>query len=216
MHIPKCYRCDSDGVTKEHAPASSFFPQGYRENLVTVPSCHEHNTSNSKDVEYVRNVIVAHLETNDVANRHLLEKVTRSFQHSPKLFYQTFKETAEILFNGEEAITYRGDLPRFSRVMSDLAYALYYKDFAKRFSATWGIFSLSLLSSVTVFEGKSDGWDHYRSLLSQLNFEEQLTPHPNVFRYGIERWNDLQLIYRFIFYDGFVVDALSLQPKMPS
>lgn len=209
----KCYRCDSDGVTKEHAPADSFFPKGHRENLVTVPSCPDHNTANSKDVEYVRNIITCHIDTNEVARFHLQNKVTRSFQNSPNLFAQTFKDTASILFNGEEAETYRYDFQRFSKVVSDLAYALYYKDFGKTFTGAWGVFSLGLLSSATVFESKPDGWDKYRNMLLQLDFTEMPTPQPKVFRYGIVKWTDLQLIYRFVFYEGFVVDALSQQSE---
>ncbi len=54
----QCYRCDQAGITDEHVPPKSFFPEGHRKGLITVPSCEAHNKDNSFDVEYVRNIIV--------------------------------------------------------------------------------------------------------------------------------------------------------------
>jgi hypothetical protein len=61
LTMNKCYMCDAAGTTKEHAPPDCFFPKGYRAGLWTVPSCDAHNSRNSKDVEYVRNVITSHI-----------------------------------------------------------------------------------------------------------------------------------------------------------
>jgi hypothetical protein len=52
-----CYMCERVADTREHAPPKCFFPVTLRTNLVTVPSCEEHNLDNSSDVEYVRNVL---------------------------------------------------------------------------------------------------------------------------------------------------------------
>jgi hypothetical protein len=208
----KCYQCDSDGVTKEHIPAKSFFPDNHRKNLITVPSCHDHNTSNSEDVEYVRNLITSHINANDVGMSHFQDKVIRSFDNSPKLFHRSFRDASTVLLSSEESLTYRFEFRRLAKVMSDLAYGLYFRDFRKSFMGTWGIFSLSLLSPATVFEGKPDGWERYRETLRQLTFQQKSTPQPRVFQYGVVQWNELQLIYRLIFYEGFVVDALSLRP----
>jgi len=35
--IPSCYMCERTATTREHVPPKSFFPEGYRTNLVTVP-----------------------------------------------------------------------------------------------------------------------------------------------------------------------------------
>ncbi len=47
-----CYACTKESVSREHVPAQSFFPKGYRNNLITVPSCRKHNQDNSIDVEF--------------------------------------------------------------------------------------------------------------------------------------------------------------------
>lgn len=46
--LPKiCYWCGikltDETNNREHVPPNGFFPKGYREKLLTVPSCQEHN-----------------------------------------------------------------------------------------------------------------------------------------------------------------------------
>ena len=58
----ECYCCQEIAETKDHIPPKCFFPkkedlpQGYldktRGNLITVPSCKQHNNGRSKDDEY--------------------------------------------------------------------------------------------------------------------------------------------------------------------
>jgi hypothetical protein len=207
--MDKCYRCDSDGVTREHAPPDCFFPTGYRDNLVTVPSCHEHNTKNSKDVEYVRNVIVSHFSTNDVAREHFQNKVKRSFNKSSKLFDRTFKDVMPISIDGEETGIFSLDLLRNKTVMEALAYALYYKEFGRTYSGTWEIFCPQLLSP-KLFQNKPDGWEGIRHLFQEIGYTEIPTPQPKVFRYRAHKWDDEKLVYVFEFYGGFIVNALAI------
>ena len=45
-------------TSEEHAVAiECFFSEGEQHEWIEVPSCAEHNEANSKDVEYVRNVV---------------------------------------------------------------------------------------------------------------------------------------------------------------
>ncbi len=114
--IHGCYMCDATAVTKEHVPPKCFFPDRLRRNLVTVPSCVDHNLENSKDVEYVRNVISTQRGTNDVA-AELFEKTKRSFDRSPKLMSQTFRSMTPIIVSGEETGAFTVDLARHKSVV---------------------------------------------------------------------------------------------------
>jgi hypothetical protein len=96
-----CYACDQPATTKEHAPPFSFFPNGYKENLITVPSCEAHNNANSKDVEYARNVITILYGANSVGEQHFSDKSVRSFDHSPALLRKTFSDIQPISFRGD-------------------------------------------------------------------------------------------------------------------
>ena len=205
----KCYMCDAPGITREHAPPDSFFPKGHRDELWTVPSCDLHNSANSKDVEYVRNVITSHISANDAGMVHFQNKAIRSFEHSPKLFERTFASAKPIILNGEETAVYTFDLPRYKNVMEALAYAVYFKMFGKTFGGSWLTFSPSIVSETSLLEGKPDGWDEYRQLLLKIPYVQVPTPQPTIFKLGIYQWNEEQFIYAFVFYEGFVVSPLS-------
>ena len=50
-----CYfqGCKNKGITKEHIPPKAFFPNGEKEQLLTVKSCADHNNKKSTDDMYV-------------------------------------------------------------------------------------------------------------------------------------------------------------------
>ena len=112
----KCYMCKAEATTREHVPPRSFFPTGHRDNLVTVPSCVTHNHDQSRDIEYVRNVIAGFHGTN-VQAEQTFEVAKRSFDRSPALFYQTFGDFETVLVNGEETGVFTFDLERVKSVM---------------------------------------------------------------------------------------------------
>ena len=95
--------------------------------------------------------------------------------------------------------------------MEAIAYGLHHKDFTKTYNGAWGIFSPSLLARRTVFQGLPDGWEKYRRLPTQLSYTDHPTPQPRVFKYGIHLWNADQFVYKFEFYEGFIVHALAVR-----
>ncbi len=205
----RCYMCAAAATTKEHAPPQSFFPLGFRDGLITVPSCPKHNNDNSADVEYVRNVIVSEYHVNEVG-LSLLPKTQRSFDRSPALFVQTYRESSPVMTpKGQSAIT-RLDMARFNLVMTAIAYALYYMGEGKQHDGNWGIFSPSLYSSKAPLSGGIDDEQRFRETLAMVTFSPQPTPQPSVFKYSTWREADSKLIYKFEFYEGFIVNALAL------
>jgi hypothetical protein len=87
--------CEKPAFNREHAPPLAFFPKDLRANLITVPSCKLHNNDNSKDVLYVRNIIVTDVNTNEIARRMFKERALPSFRENPKLTRQTFTKVRE-------------------------------------------------------------------------------------------------------------------------
>jgi hypothetical protein len=67
-----CYMCESVGTTREHSPPRCLFPESkdledranLRKNLITVPSCADHNPRLSKDDEYFLVIAASNLEGN--------------------------------------------------------------------------------------------------------------------------------------------------------
>jgi hypothetical protein len=134
MH-EECYQCGRPASGDEHAPPESFFPEGYNSGLTTVPSCPDHNTALSKEVEYVRNALSGQHGLNLVATK-VFENARASYDRSPKLFNRTFSGMRQIVMDGEETGAYRIELPRFKKVMKAIAYAMYFHDFGVRNKGT--------------------------------------------------------------------------------
>lgn len=88
-----CYMCEELGTTNEHAPPRCIFPEkkdvadgtDYRKNLITVPSCPEHNSTKSKDDEYLLYLLSASFSSNDVGLNQFLTKVKRAMTRKPLL-----------------------------------------------------------------------------------------------------------------------------------
>lgn len=56
----QCYMCVSPATSREHVPPLCLFPESkdvggkdYRRNLITVPSCDEHNSKKESDDEFL-------------------------------------------------------------------------------------------------------------------------------------------------------------------
>lgn len=206
----KCYICNKEATTREHAPPESFFPKGHRENLITVPSCEKHNTSNSKDVEYVRNIIVSPIQTNNLAREHFQKKVIGSYKRSRKLFDRTFKNSKTIIVNGRESRVVHIDLERFNLVMSAISYAIYFHDYNQRLYGGWEVFSTDLMFYDKTSNNLGDHWNELRSIISKTKFKESKVFQPEVFKYGVIKENQHKIIYEFVFYGGFKVYSVSI------
>ncbi len=204
----KCYMCDATGNTKEHAPPFAFFPNGLRYNLVTVLSCAQHNHNNSKDVEYVRNIIVSGLDTNAIARKWFQDKALKSLKRSSKLAQRTFRDITPIKAHGRETVIVEIEMPRFDSIMKAIAFALYYKDFGKTYPRDWIVFSPTLVSTDVIVRGVPDFYAPLRYLFSQLPFNEMITTQPQVFKYAVHQENEADVFYRFEFYEGFIVHVV--------
>jgi len=85
--------CDAPAVSREHVPAACFFPGrkdslngvDQRRNLITVPSCDQHNSKKSKDDEYLWLIILASDALNECGRRMITTKIKRSLKRRPAL-----------------------------------------------------------------------------------------------------------------------------------
>ncbi len=205
--------CDKPGLTREHAPPYSFFPDDKRVNLITVPSCPTHNNRVSKDVEYVRNLVCSDFHANEVGQA-VFQKAMRSFERSPKLLRQTYSRFREVIVNGERTAVYKINMTRFNRVMRGIAFALYYHDFQKRFPFSWVVYNATMLSDDEGFRGLPDeGNRRIRFGARQVPTADQDTNQPDVFRYGIQRGDEeFKVFYRLVFYGGVDIYVFGTRP----
>lgn len=88
-----CYMCDKSPTSVEHVPPRCLFPEqkdlpdgiDLRKQLITVPSCDEHNTKTSKDDEYLLYVLLMNIANNQSAEQHFDTKVIRAIGRNPSV-----------------------------------------------------------------------------------------------------------------------------------
>src|ERR1700733_5478625 len=110
---------------------------------MTVPSCELHNNANSKDVEYTRNVLSTYLGANTVGQQHFNDKAMRSFDHSPKLLFQTFGKMRSVKLRGVTVAAYPTEAARITNVIRSCVRALYFARTGER-KPHWHIVLASL------------------------------------------------------------------------
>lgn len=196
--------CDDVGTTREHVPPDAFFPDGFRKNLWTVRSCPQHNLGNSKDVEYVFALIVNQLYAEGSAHAPSQEKVFRAFDKSSGLLHAVFKNARLDAIRG---MVIRFDLARFNLVMKAVAYGVYNKTTKACFSGVWRIICPNLSTARSFYTGIPDNWDRLYAQFRTLPFVEIRVPEPEVFSCAINKQDQSNFIYRFVFYNGFTVYA---------
>jgi hypothetical protein len=201
-----CYMCDALAVGEEHAPPECFYPKRLRTNLIKVPSCAAHNHGNHLDVDYVRNVLSVQRGNNAVAEE-VFDLAKRSLDHSPKLRSRTLHGAREVVIDGEKTGALRIDLARHKRVMSAIAYALFYRDYGRKHLGTWRVFTPTFGYAPTIDRGQEDPWKNFRHLLESGRYTTIPVPHPEVFKYEALEMEESQTMFRFTFYGNTVVNV---------
>lgn len=163
-----CYACDRRATTREHVPPLCLFPQEYRSNLVTVPSCSAHNNANSKDVEYARNVLVCASKELGPESAAVFARMMRSMERRPAIVDTTFPDLHPIEFGGEQTGYFSIDLHRFNRIMVAIAQALHYRDLGSKVRY-WEVFCPTLHSAASLAR-RPDEFEPIRRNLVLLKF----------------------------------------------
>lgn len=138
-----CVYCGRDaGNSFDHIPPRCLFPQGFRENLITVPSCVSCNRGFSSDDEYFRDCIVMKHEVGDNPQAKLVqESMLRSFARPQKRkkFHALMNSTRKVnlVSSGgvwlKEGLSYSADLTRLCATARRIIRGLYFHRFQRRF-----------------------------------------------------------------------------------
>lgn len=124
MPRSKCYRCDAEGVTREHFPPKAFFPKGGNLQLKTVKSCPEHNTKKSSDDQYVLAHICMHASRGEnLAGIRFRESIVPQLDASPK-FKALLGDGSRTSGDGKRE--YRVDIERFNNFFDCLCSAIFF------------------------------------------------------------------------------------------
>ena len=147
MAVPTCYACESEATSDEHAPPKCLFPErkdtphrvDYRVNLITVPSCEAHNSSKSRDDEYLLHALAGSYTSSDVGLTQFITKVRRAFERAPSKASSFVRRSRPVLLKrnaadeweqGAEVIV---EAERLDLVLGNCARALYFHQTAEKF-----------------------------------------------------------------------------------
>jgi hypothetical protein len=135
----QCYFCGQAATSREHVPPLCIFPEAkdsfgkdHRKNLITVPSCDEHNLKKSKDDEFLMACVTATVGNNGAAYIQTNTKLRRAFERNEKRLFKTaIAEPKDAIWKspaGKEfpILVGQPDLPRLCRVLDHVARGLYF------------------------------------------------------------------------------------------
>jgi hypothetical protein len=99
-----CYMCGQPATSREHIPPACLFPEEkdiktsiFRNNLITVPSCNEHNSKKSKDDEFLMGCMAGIVGNNVIGFFHAHTKVKRAIERNGKEFIHVLMREAQPL-----------------------------------------------------------------------------------------------------------------------
>ena len=136
----ECYMCPSEGVTREHVPPKCFFPAECRENLITVPSCNDHNNGGSLDVQYTWVIILTSISVAENLDnlpdgvKELLNKALGTLERNDARLAQRLRNNFQrIRVNSGETIAYEFERERFDNIIHSIAHSLYFFEYGKKY-----------------------------------------------------------------------------------
>jgi hypothetical protein len=216
--------CEKPATSKEHVPPKCFFPLkkdspkgvNLRMNLITVPSCDQHNSQKSGDDEYFRMVILSHIENNLFAQRHFSKPVKRSFMRKPNLL-NLFKDLKPVYDSQGylQAAIFTVDQNRFNNEIDQMVRALYFYTYGEKWLGDVRTICNALkMRSYENFLGAAQYNVELNVAFSQirklLNPEEKIGDNPSVFYFQIfrEEAPDPAIAMRLVFYEGVEIIAI--------
>lgn len=178
-----CYRCDAPATSKEHVPPICIFPiaEKSRVNLITIPSCNRHNSKKSKNDEYLRFILAAVPDTNDLAREVFGGKVMRSIDRRPNILEALVPNLQTLQFEGSETGGFTLDELRFKDSITSIVCGLFFHETG-----------VKLTKDLRVYWGQMRTETFSAPFLDVLSKGEQrLSPHyvgtnPQVFQYAFD------------------------------
>ena len=147
MPNKECAYCeDGDGSeTDDHVPPKTIFPKPRPNDLITVPSCAECNTGDSKDDEYFRLTMASRGEAND--NESAKKVIASAIRGLNRKQAAGFAKTVANSMSWEDVTTSGGiylgpqvvvtaDLARLLNVVDRIAHGIYFNEHGKKIPST--------------------------------------------------------------------------------
>lgn len=210
-----CYVCNENATSREHVPPLCLFPESkdvrglnFRKDLITVPSCDEHNSKKSSDDEFLMVSIAGIVGNNSLGYYHTRTKIDRALRRKSKDFLNK-----AIIRNSKEGIIKIGkgnkfpvlsgnpDFERLKQCFKNIAYGLYYQEYNFSFKG-----EIEMLLGFIRYNDPNDQtlvrFTRKRFELEELSLEIK-GENPDVFKYQFCQADKSGLIaLKLIFYEA--------------
>lgn len=215
-----CYFCGRVATSSEHVPPACLFPElkdlddgvDYRKNLLTVPSCDEHNSQKSKDDEYLQLILTSGYFNNKAAQNHFSSKIARAMMRRPALLAAVYRNADPVTVDGVPTVAVNIDRERFNLALERICQGLCVKFTGERWPKEIEIHTPVLLAMDVP---DADNVNHLvtnfsKTIIACLDGVPRRGDNPDVF--WCQLLMDMQkdrLLCRMVFYGGFDVFAVS-------
>ncbi len=207
-------------TSKEHVPPKCLFPESkdldsglnYRNNLIKVPSCDEHNSEKSKEDEYLQLILTNGYFNNQAGYNHFSKKITRALTRKPAILFSLYEKSNPVTVDNLTTVSIDIDRERFNRSIEHICRGLYFHEFKKTFSAPIGVHTPLLLS---INEPESDAVNELvtklsKKIIHELSAFEKRGDNSEIFWYKmLYDQPKNRLLVQLAFYGGFDVFAIS-------
>jgi hypothetical protein len=219
-----CYMCNNPKTSDEHVPPKCLFPEAkdvangkdYRVNLITVPSCDEHNSEKSKDDVYLSYVLAINILSNNTSKKQFSSKIIRAIKRVPHVYREFSKNNMQVALcdengNLSKTAAIEIDRTRFDKSLKHIAYGIYYEKYNKKFKGDVTIFTDGLID----IQGSQSV--EFNEAVQQLGVRIDLLfkdipregKNQEIFSYQCVNSSDPVCTFiRFTFYGGFNVTAI--------
>lgn len=211
--------CDNLATTNEHVPPKCLFPEkkdlkdsslDLRKELITIPSCEEHNCRKSGDDEYLLNILSMTIQTGKFGILNFESKVMRSWSRKDresKLKTKLLSTARTIKIKDSEAediydtLELTVDRQRIKHTLDYCAAGLYFYEFGVKYDGivdSTPLFSPYPDNNFILLQNQME--DYYSNKFKTI---ERKGHNPSVFQYAFyqDDYNNI-LVLQMWFYEG--------------
>jgi hypothetical protein len=209
--------CESRETSREHAPPLCIFPgeptlgRNVRKDLITVPSCDQHNSKKSNDDEFFRaTLLLATAQDSRAASQLFFQKLMRAARRRPHAYRSFFRKQGTLA--GMDQPVVRLSRPRFNSCVDHLVRALCFHATGAKWQHRIMVASPSFFGGfesgqVIPHQPSLDAIDLSRAYLAQEPIGGE---NPEIFKYRLRCDMEAQtLAFAGQFYEIFEVFAYS-------
>lgn len=219
----QCYMCSNEATSREHVPPLCLFPESkdvhglnFRKDLITVPSCDEHNSKKTKDDEFLMVAMAGVVGNNYLAYHHTNTKIGRALRRKTgdflgKVVLRNSKSFTVKTIEGYEFPMVWGttDNVRLDKCFESIAYGLHFHEFGENF-----IGEIRILFGFVEYE-KENHQTFVKFLRKRFeieNLDVVKGENSKVFTYQFTKTDEHGLrVLKLIFYEGADV-FIAFQP----